>query len=63
MKPWETTTYRINHIGWLLASDAPENISKGERLLAVAPAAIQRAAERRRDELLQQYATARGGNK
>lgn len=34
---WKSDAYRIQHIGWLLSSEAPDNLAKGQRLLAEAP--------------------------
>lgn len=51
---------QADHIGWLLAADnAPNNVHKGERLLANASSTVQRAAKARAAYLTALYIAAR----
>lgn len=43
---------QATHVGWLLAADAPVNISKGKRLFEELPESEREIAERYRDHCL-----------
>ena len=56
---WKSEAYVVQHIGWLLSSDAPTNRAKGEKLLAQAPLDVQAKSLAKEQELRQEMATLR----
>ena len=54
--------YDIDHAGWLLASLAPVNIAKGEKLLAELSIEYQFQAKDHARMLVRLYSESNGGN-